>query len=75
MRSFIKNRFKGITSPGAIIAVFVMIVIGASLAGPLADIVSQPGGNVTGATLAIYSLLTLFFVIIIIMAAVKAIGK
>lgn len=62
-------------SPSAIIMAFVTIVIGASLVSPLADIVAGVGGNVTGASLAIYVLLTLFFVILIIMVAVKAIGK
>ncbi|GAG82365.1 unnamed protein product [marine sediment metagenome] len=67
---------KGVTaSPNTLIMAFVAIVIGASLVGPLADIVSMPGGNVTGAALAIYGLLTLFFVIIVIMVAVKAIGR
>jgi hypothetical protein len=62
-------------SPATLIMAFVAIVIGASLVSPLADIVAGVGGNVTGASLAIYGLLTLFFVIIVIMTAVKAIGK
>lgn len=60
-------------SPSHLIMAFVTIVIGASLVGPLANIVVEPGTNVTGAALAIYSLLTLFFVIIVVMVAVKAI--
>lgn len=61
------------TSPSALISVFVALIIGASLVGPLAGIVIAPGVNVTGAALAMYSLLTLFFVIAVIMVAVKAI--
>lgn len=62
-------------SPTTVIMAFVTIVIGASLVSPLADIIAGVGGNVTGASLAIYGLLTLFFVIIVIMVSVKAIGK
>jgi hypothetical protein len=61
-------------SPSSIIMAFVTIVIGASLVTPMANIVAGVGGNVTGAALAIYALLTLFFVILVIMVAVKAIG-
>lgn len=70
-----KERLKGAVSPGSLIMAFVAIVIGASLVNPLATIVAGVGSNVTGAALAIYGLLTLFFVIVVIMVAVKAIGK
>ena len=60
-------------SPTSIISAFVAIVIGASLVGPLANIIVEPGTNVTGAALAIYGLLTLFFVIVVVMVAVRAI--
>lgn len=67
------TRLKGAISPSYIIMAFVSIVIGASLVSPLADIIAGVGGNVTGAALAIYGLLVLFFVIVVIMVAVKAI--
>ena len=81
-------------SPSQVVMVFVMIVIGASLAAPLASTIidgansSSSGGQwlwsnnasfggvanvsgITGATLALYGLITMFFVIVVIMVAVR----
>lgn len=68
-------------TPKEIVMTFVLLVIGASLVGPVGETVflalrnSSQGGpsNVTGASASILGLLTLFFVIIIIIIAVKKI--
>lgn len=62
-------------SSSQIIGAFVMIIIGASLVGPVADIIftaaNDSSSNITGASNAIFILLPLFFVIILIIGAVK----
>lgn len=77
-------------SPKEIIMVFVLLIIGASLLSPIADIVfttthyqntwangtfngTYVATNVTGASASIIGLLALFFVIVLIMIAVKKI--
>lgn len=61
----------GKLSASHIIEVFVAMLIGASLVGSIATITAAPGPNITGATLALYVLIPLFFVIIIIGVAAK----
>lgn len=55
---------------------FVGLVVGGSLVSPFADIIAGAiGGNVTGAAATLVALLTLFFVILLIMLAVRSIRE
>ena len=73
-------------NPKDVIGIFVVLIIGASLVSVVGTVIyaglhnlSATGtvglgpSNITGASAAIYGLLTLFFVIIVIMIAVRAI--
>lgn len=70
------EKMKGAASPTWIIMVFIVMLIGVVLLGPFADQVSlASGGNVTGAAKTITDLLPLFFAIIILLIAVRKLGK
>ena len=62
-------------STNQIISAFVMIIVGASLVGPIANIIftaaNDSSSNITGASSAIYLLIPLFFVMILVVGAVK----
>jgi len=56
-----------------VIMVFIVLLIGVVLAGPIADqvYVATTGSNITGAARTIVNLLPLFFAIILLLIAVK----
>jgi hypothetical protein len=61
---------------GNLLGGFITILVGVNLIGPVADSVAGVSGNVTGASLTILSLVTLFFALAVMSAgiAIAAIG-
>lgn len=56
------------------ITVLVEVVIFVALIGVIADSVANPNGNITGAGLVMYGLITLFVIIGFVVGLLKTVG-